>query len=146
MSYESVFGLINAVVLPAWALLILAPRWRLTQPAAHLVTVPVIAAAYVALVAYALGTGGGAEGVDFTTLDGVAAIFSHPLGVTTGWAHYLAFDLFVGAWVGRDARVRGVPHLLVVPCLILCFLAGPAGLLLYLSLRLTRRGRLRRGA
>lgn len=59
-----------------------------------------------------------------------------------GWTHYLAFDLFIGGWEVRDARQRGIPHLLVVPVLVLTFLVGPAGLLLYLAIRLVGgRGR-----
>ena len=139
--YETIFGAINLVVLPAWALLLLAPGWRWTQTVAVTVTVAALSAAYVALLAFALMTGGGAEGVDFTTMDGVAAIFSHPLGICAGWAHYLAFDLFVGAWVVREARARGVPHLLAVPAIVLCFLAGPAGYLLWRVTRRVRRGR-----
>ena len=141
--YETLFGLINAAVLPAWGALLLAPGWRWTQALAVSVTVTLIAAAYVALIAYALISGEGAQDVDFTTMAGVAAIFSAPLGVVAGWAHYLAFDLFVGAWVVRDARARGVPHLLAVPSIVLCFLAGPAGFLLY---RITRALRTRRRA
>jgi hypothetical protein len=48
---------------------------------------------------------------------------------------YLAFDLFIGGWEIRDARRRGIPHVLIVPALVLTFLFGPAGLLLYLSIR-----------
>lgn len=141
--YETLFGIINAVVLPAWAALLLAPGWRWTQTLAVSVTVTLVACAYVALVGYALVSGEGAQGVDFTTMAGVAAIFSAPIGVVAGWAHYLAFDLFVGAWVVRDARARGVPHLLAVPSVLLCFVAGPAGFLLY---RITRALRTRRRA
>ncbi|MGH7516648.1 MAG: abscisic acid-deficient protein Aba4 family protein [Gemmatimonadales bacterium] len=50
-------------------------------------------------------------------------------------AHYLAFDLLVGAWETTDARTHGVPHPAVLPCLALTFLFGPAGFLLYLGLR-----------
>lgn len=39
----------------------------------------------------------------------------------------------------RAARRDGLPHLLVLPCLALTFLFGPAGLLLFLALRLARR-------
>ena len=140
--YEAIFGVINACVLPAWAALLLAPGWRYTQTLAVTVTVTLIACAYVVLVAYALVSGEGAQGVDFTTTAGVAAIFSHPLGVVAGWAHYLAFDLFVGAWIVRDARARGVPHLLAVPGVASCFVAGPAGYLLYRIVR-SLRGRSR---
>jgi hypothetical protein len=45
--------------------------------------------------------------------------------------HYLCFDLLTGAWEVQDARARGIPHPLVVPCLVLTFLFGPAGWLLY---------------
>jgi hypothetical protein len=71
-----------------------------------------------------------------STIAGVMAIFSSPNGVLTGWTHYLVFDLFVGAWIGRDARRRGTPHWLVAPCLLFCLMFGPIGLLLYLSARL----------
>jgi hypothetical protein len=55
--------------------------------------------------------------------------------VVAGWIHYLIFDLFVGAWEARDARRRGVPHLLLVPCLLFTLMIGPVGLLLYVVVR-----------
>ena len=57
-----------------------------------------------------------------------------------GWIHYLAFDLFIGGWETRDAVRNGIPHLLVIPCLLLTFMLGPIGLLAYFALR---SGRLR---
>ena len=58
-----------------------------------------------------------------------------------GWIHYLVFDLFVGAWIGRDAIRRAIPHWMVVPCLVVTLFIGPVGLLLYfLVRRATRRG------
>jgi hypothetical protein len=52
--------------------------------------------------------------------------------------HYLAFDLFVGSWEVRDSRVHGIPHWFVLPCLFLTFMFGPAGWLLYLTVRVVR--------
>jgi hypothetical protein len=54
--------------------------------------------------------------------------------VTSALSH-----LFIGGWEVRDAQSRGIPHLLIVPALILTFLFGPAGLLLYLAIRGSRR-------
>ena len=65
----------------------------------------------------------------------VSRLFENPYLLLAGWVHYLAFDLFIGAWEVRDARRLGIPHLLVVPCLGLTFILGPVGLLLYLGLR-----------
>ena len=68
----------------------------------------------------------------------MATLFSNPWALLAGWVHYLAFDLLIGTWEVRDSRERGVPHLLVVPCLILTFLLGPAGWLLYMGVRSAR--------
>ena len=55
--------------------------------------------------------------------------------------HYLAFDLFTGAWEAADAPAARIPHWLLLPCLALTLLAGPVGLLLYLCLKAARRTR-----
>ncbi len=49
--------------------------------------------------------------------------------------HYLCFDLSIGIWESKDARRRGIPHLLLVPVLLFTFLFGPLGFLLYTLLR-----------
>lgn len=55
-----------------------------------------------------------------------------------GLVHYLAFDLFIGSWQVRDAQAHGISHWFVIPCLILTFMLGPTGLLLYFVIRLAR--------
>src|SRR6266566_35749 len=68
-------------------------------------------------------------------------LFSNRWLVLAGWIHYLAFDLFVGSWEVRDARERGIPHLAVVPCLLLTFMFGPAGWLAYSGVRIAYQPR-----
>ena len=136
MSPDTVFDIINASVLPAWLLLWFAPRARITEWVAHSLLYPVaLGLAYVGMISYVVFADIGGEGTDFLSLAGVMAIFSTPWGVTIGWAHFLVFDLFVGAWEGRDARRHGLAHWLVAPCQFLTFMAGPLGLLLYLGAR-----------
>jgi hypothetical protein len=77
----------------------------------------------------------------FGSLSDVALLFSEPAVLLAGWVHYLAFDLFIGAWETRDAQAHHVPHLLLIPCLILTFMLGPIGLLTYFALRTMRAGR-----
>ena len=68
------------------------------------------------------------------------AAFTSPHAALAGWIHYIAFDLFVGAWEVRDARRRGIPHGWVLPALFLTLMAGPLGLLFYLLVRFARTG------
>ena len=126
------FQIVNLLVLPGWALLLFAPGWRWTQAIASVILPLVLACVYVVTLTSALagGAGGG-----FRSLAGVAERFRNPMALLAGWIHYLAFDLFIGSWQVRDARRRGLSRWLVSPCLILTFLFGPAGLLLYFGLR-----------
>ena len=77
------------------------------------------------------------------TIGAVATLFSNPWALLAGWIHYLAFDLLIGTWETRDAREHGVPHVLLVPCLLLTFLFGPAGWLLYRGVRLAKSSQMR---
>jgi len=66
----------------------------------------------------------------------VMKLFTNEWAALAGWIHYLAFDLFVGCWEVRDAQAKNISHWYVIPCLILTFLFGPIGFLLYSILRL----------
>lgn len=57
-----------------------------------------------------------------------------------GWTHYLAFDLFIGQWIAKDADHKGFSRVTQAPILLLTLLAGPMGLLIWLLIR-ERRAR-----
>lgn len=141
MTYDLLFSLINASVMPAWLLLILAPKWHVTEKIVHSMLYPLLLGAVYAVCMVFAYMGHGAQGGSFTSIEGVRTLFSSDVGMVIGWAHYLVFDLFVGAWEARDARRRGFNHWLLIPCLLLTFMLGPIGLFLYLILRkLTGKG------
>lgn len=138
-SPEAVFSMASTAVLPGWLLLVFAPRWRHSARLVGAVLVPgLLAVLYGVLIA---ARWGGAEG-GFSSLADVQKLFADPWLLLAGWVHYLVFDLFIGAWEVRDAGRVGIPHLLVVPCLVLTFLFGPVGLLLYGIVRAVRTRRL----
>jgi hypothetical protein len=138
MTLDTLFRLCNLAVLPAWLLLVFAPRSRWTTSIVHSMLVPcVLGAAY--LLTFALAPSP-PEGGSFSTLSGVMALFTSPHVALAGWVHYLVFDLFVGAWEVRDAQRLGIRHAVVVPCLLLTFLLGPSGLLAWAGVRWGMRG------
>lgn len=134
--FETVFSICSTLAMLGWLLLVIAPRWRGTQMVTAVGIPLAIAIVYLALIGrYMPGATGG-----FGSLADVAALFSQPGLLLAGWVHYLAFDLFIGAWEVRDATRHQVSHLLVVPCLLLTFMLGPIGLLAYMGLRTWRAG------
>jgi hypothetical protein len=132
MTPDQIFSIANTVALGAWILLIVLPRQRWVSGTLAPTAMPALfAVLYVAIIVTQWkGSAGG-----FSSLSAVATLFTQPWLLLAGWIHYLAFDLFVGSWEVRDARERGIPHLAVVPCLLLTFMFGPAGWLAYSGLR-----------
>lgn len=135
------FSLAGLVAMAGWLGLLVSLFVKAARPAAwtaaQLLIPALLAAGYILLILggrEAFASGGG-----FGSIAEVRLLFANDSALAAGWLHYLAFDLFVGGWVARDGATRGVPALLVLPCLPLTFLFGPAGLLLYLALRLPFR-------
>jgi len=131
MTAEQLFSILNSMAVAAWLPLVFLPRVRWSATVVPMVMPVLLAIIYLALLIVTLPWSEGG----FSSLAGVRALFDNPWALLAGWTHYLAFDLFIGGWEVRDAQRRGIPHLLVIPALVLTFLFGPVGLLLYLAIR-----------
>lgn len=132
MTPEALFDISGPVVLLGWGALAFSPLWADRLAAVALPAL--LSLAYTALIlAYWSGAPGG-----FSSLPEVMALFTTPGVALAGWLHYLAFDLFVGAWITRTARAEGLAHVFVLPCLALTFLFGPAGFVAFSVLRAAR--------
>jgi hypothetical protein len=136
MTPEALFALSGMLMLPGWAALVLSPLFpRLADLVASVIVPAIFAVLYCALImAFWSGAPGG-----YDSLSNVMALFTVPELALAGWIHFLAFDLFVGAWIVRTARDENIPFLLVLPLLPVTLMFGPAGFLLFVMLRATRR-------
>jgi hypothetical protein len=132
MRAEQIFSIANIFALLSWVVLAVAPRWVVTRKAILSGAIPLLlSAAYLILIVLFFGR---AEG-GFDSLANVMKLFTNEWATLAGWIHYLAFDLFVGTWEVKDSQARGISHWFVIPCLVLTFLFGPIGFLLYSILR-----------
>lgn len=132
---ETLFTLANLTVLPFWVIMIALPRWPW---AVRVIRSPLIvlppALIYVVIVLPLVAQGGLDLG-SFGSLAGVMGLLASLQGAAAGWAHFLAFDLFVGRWVYLDALEPRIHLALLVLPLIFVFMLGPIGFLLYLPVR-----------
>ena len=132
MKAEQIFSIANTIALLSWLILIVAPRWSATRKVVLSGAIPLLlSGAYLILIVLFFGR---AEG-GFGSLPEVMKLFTNEWATLAGWIHYLAFDLLVGTWEVKDAQARGISHWFVIPCLVLTFLLGPIGFLLYCGLR-----------
>jgi ABA DEFICIENT 4-like len=137
MPWSSLFTFVHVVAFAGWALLFFAPRGPRVAAYVLYLCVGLLCLAYavmftVQLDEYFRG--------DLTGIAGIRALFATDGGIVIGWTHYLAFDLFIGQWIAKDADHKGFSRLAQSPILLLTLLAGPIGLLVWLVIR-ERRAR-----
>ncbi len=139
MSWDTVFSAANMLALLAWIGLVFLPRKPFVLASALYIGVGLLCAVYtiglIGLMTGMLNPGGPQVAMDFGSIEGVRGIFASDGGIVVGWVHYLAFDLFVGIWIARDADAKGFSRLLQIPILLATLFAGPLGLGIWLLLR-----------
>ena len=131
MELESIFSVAGALALAGWILLAVLPRNQIVKVVSGAIIPLALSVGYLILIVLNLD---GAEG-GFGSLADVALLFQKRELLLAGWIHYLAFDLFIGAWEMRDSERHGIPHLVMLPCLLMTFMLGPIGLLFYFAIR-----------
>ena len=128
------FELCGMVALPFWALMVFLPTWSITR---RIIGSPwiVAPAAVIYLVVLLPVANFVLPEVISPVQARIMQLLGTPTGTTLAWAHFIAFDLFVGRWIYCDSRSRMYSPWWVSPILILTLLIGPVGLLLYLATR-----------
>lgn len=146
--WQAMFSFTNAVVVIAWLILAFLPRKPLAMTAVLYLGVGLLCLCYAVMFALLLGGGvdpGQVPGsqpyvASDYSIEGLRRLFMSDGGLVIGWTHYLAFDLFVGLWIARDADNKGFGRAIQLPFLLATFMAGPLGLLTWLVIR-ERRAR-----
>lgn len=146
--WEFIFAAANLLALAMWIALIALPRWPALLAAILYLGVGLLCLVYAAVLIGLLSglldplRPAGLAAPDLTdySVAGLMDLFRSQGAVVIGWVHYLAFDLFVGLWIARDADAKGFSRILQAPVLLVTFLAGPLGLLIWLTIR-ERRAR-----
>ncbi|MEP2980346.1 MAG: ABA4-like family protein [Lentilitoribacter sp.] len=132
MSMETLFAISSPIAMLGWVALIISPiipTW--SDRIATYISPGLLSLAYMSLI---LAFWSDAKG-GFDTLANVQLLFTQSEIAMAGWLHYLAFDLFMGAWIVREARKASISHWFIVPILPFTLLFGPIGYVLFLALK-----------
>lgn len=140
MNLDLIFNVSMGLCGFGWILLFAFPYHAVTKKLVHSGLIPlVISVIYTAMFAWDASQGG-AGGGSFWSLDGVHTLFAHKPLALIGWIHYLAFDMFVGAWATREAHRVKLPRLVLLPCQFVILMFGPFGFLLFMAARAVKTG------
>lgn len=153
MSWTALFTITNVIAFAGWAALAFLPRRPLVHSLVLYGGVAILCLAYTAMFIALFGgladparvAGATAPDLGDYSIEGLRALFMSDGGIVLGWTHYLAFDLFVGLWIARDADAKGYSRLVQLPILFLTLMVGPIGLLVWLMVRERRARQAARG-
>lgn len=132
MQADTIFQIANALAFFSWIYLAIFPFRPVTSKLLPGVVVTLLCIAYAYILS---GSMSPADFSKFSTLQGIISLLSVPGAALAGWIHYLAFDLMTGLFIANNANRHGIPHAPLVPCLLLTFMIGPVGLLLFFIVR-----------
>ena len=138
LTFENIYLWTNFGILPLWIMLIMIPNSKFTQFFVNSIIVPLILSATYTYIIYQ------AILMDepifdffklYLSLDNLYILFATESFLLVFWLHFLALNLFLGSWISRDGIKYNMPRSLVFVPLILVYLAGPLGLVLYWIIR-----------
>ena len=130
---------VNLGVLPFWLILIFFPKSNLCR---YFVTsiFPffLLSGAYVFLLYKSY-----LSSYDFDTnftlymgIDSITDLFSNKNFLMMFWIHFISINLFTGGWIVKDSQRFMINKLLLSIPLIITYLIGPLGLLIYWLIRI----------
>jgi hypothetical protein len=132
MDAASIFSLGNTCILIGWILLIFLPNWKYTQASILNGLIVLYAVVYTYLILKDIGD---FRADSFSSLANVKALFQNDNAVAAGWFHYLAFDLFVGAYIVRKSISLGISRVFYTLALPFTFMFGPMGYLMFFVIK-----------
>ena len=139
LTFENIYLWINFGVLPFWLMLIIIPNSKVTQILINSIILPLIlSVAYVYVFYQAILLDEPLFDIFklYLSLDNLYTVFATENFLLIFWIHFLALNLFLGSWVSRDAVKYNMTRGLVFVPLVLIYLTGPLGLVLYWIFRI----------
>jgi len=139
LTFENIYLWTNFGLLPFWLMLILIPNSKFTQILINSIILPLIlGSTYCYLLYHAFLSG--EPFLDlfkiYLSLDNLYTIFSVESYLLIFWIHFVSINLFLGSWMARDASKYNISSKIVFIPLILLYLTGPVGIVLYWMIRI----------
>ena len=136
---EMIYLWLNIGVLPFWFILIFFPQSKICSLlVTSIFPFLILGGTYCYLVYYYFSTG-----YDFFEnfnlykgLFDLGSLFENESFLILFWTHFLAVNLFCGAWIVRDSLKFLISKYLILVPLLVTYFIGPVGLIMYWIIRI----------
>ena len=136
---EMLYYWINFGVLPFWMILIFFPQSNICK---YFVTsifpIFILCGAYVFILykAYLNSYSFDNNFNLYLGINNISELFSDKIFLLMFWIHFISINLFTGGWIVRDSQKFTINKILVMIPLIITYLIGPIGLIIYWLFRI----------
>jgi len=136
---ETLYMWVNVGVLPFWFILIFFPQSHLSRIfVASIFPMLILSGAYIFVLykSYLIGYDFIGNFSLYLGLDELSRLFEDHLYLMLFWIHFIAINLFTGGWVVKDSQKFNINKIIISIPLIIIYLIGPIGLIVYWVIRI----------
>ena len=136
---ETLYMWINLGVLPFWFILIVFPQSHLSRIfVTSIFPFFILSGVYIFILykSYLIGYDFDGNFTLYLGLSELSRLFEDHLYIMIFWTHFIAINLFIGGWIVKDSQKFSINKVLMAVPLIVTYLIGPLGLLLYWIIRI----------
>jgi len=138
-TFEMLYYWVNLGVIPFWLILIFFPQSYLCRFfVTSIFPIFILSGTYIFML-YKAHLNSYDFSVNFSLYRGIEDIsdlFSDKTFLMMFWIHFISINLFTGGWIVKDSQKISVNKILVIIPLIITYLIGPLGLLVYWLIRI----------
>ena len=136
---EILYFWVNLGVFPFWLILIFFPSSNINKFfVTSILPILLLSGAYMfALYKSYLNTYDFISNFElYLSISNLSNLFSNNLFLILFWIHFVSINLFIGGWIVRDSQKLLINKILVAFPLIITYLIGPLGILIYWLIRI----------
>jgi hypothetical protein len=136
---EMVYLWLNLGVLPFWFILIIFPKSQICKvfiTSIFPIFILSLAYTYLLYISYINDYEFFKNFELYLGLSEISNLFENQSFLILFWVHFLAMNLFCGSWMVNDSQMFGMNKFLVSIPLIITYLIGPIGIVIYWIIRI----------
>ena len=136
---EILYYWVNFGVLPFWLILIFFPQSNLCR---YFVTsifpILLLSGAYIFMLykSYLSSYEFLANFDLYLSISNLSNLFSNETFLMLFWIHFVSINLFTGGWIVKDSQKFGINKIILFLPLVITYLIGPLGILIYWIIRI----------
>ena len=138
-TFEILYYWVNLGVLPFWLILIFFPNSKICRIfVTSIFPFLILSGSYIFILykSYLASYDYSSNFDLYLNKDNLKSLLSNDYFLIMFWIHFISINLFTGGWIVKDSQKLNINKFLIIIPLIITYLIGPIGLIVYWLIRI----------